>query len=254
MMSEFSTKEKSFLHPKLRDAKKITSSECYELGKFPIELIKCIGAHIVYSLHSGRTDLTGDDWGDIFAKVINGEHFASPIGIADVHKDKLAWSLKTVKSTNVFNTSTVRLISGRCSPDYSFGISNPHEDIQRTGQAVLAIWNERINIAYEEFNPVRINVLIRNDSLTEFRIFEENIERYRTTDFIWKENKNGNLEGFNKYSNEKFFTWQPHGSQFTIHTKVPEDAIKFKVQKPPITPMKEVLQLIRFDESWIEIL
>ncbi len=244
----------SFLHPKLKDAKKLACFENYELGKLPNEMIKQIGAHIVYQLHSGRTDLTGEDWGNIFAQVIGGEHFNKPVGIADVHKGKLAWSMKTVKSTNVFTTTSIRLISGRCSPDYSFDISNPHEDIQRTGQAVLAIWNTRVNIAREEFNPIRVNVLIRSYDLTEFQIFEEIVEQYRTTDFIWVENKNGNLEGYKKQTDEKFFTWQPHGAQFTIHTKVPEDAIKFKVRTPPIAPMNDVLKLLKFDDSWVEIL
>lgn len=244
----------SFLHPKLRDNRKFYNAAVYDVGMFPDKIIRLIGSQIVYLLHMGRTDLSGDDWGDIFASVIGGKHFASPVGIADVAVGKLAWSLKTVKNSNVFSATSVRLISGRCSPDYSFGISNPHEDIQRTGQAVLAVWNERINIAYEEFNPVRVNVLIRSEDMTEFRMFEEHIERYRTTDYVWKENKNGNLEGWHKETNEKCFTWQPHGSQFTIHTKVPDNAVKFKVRKPPIIPIEEVLQMLNFDDSWVQIL
>lgn len=39
--------------------------------------------------------------------------------------------MKTVKSTNPLNSQAVRLISGRCSPDYSYGIEDPHDDIQK---------------------------------------------------------------------------------------------------------------------------
>lgn len=241
-------------HPKLRDSKKLKTQELYELSQIPEDIIKKIGAHVVYMLHTGRTDMTGDDWGNIFADVIGGTHFNSPIGIADVAHGKMAWSMKTVKTSKPFSCKNVRLISGRCSPDYSFGITDPHEDIQRTGQAVLAVWNERISIAYEEYNPVRVNVLVRNNDLTEFNIFEEYIERYRTNDFIWKENKNGNLIGIKKSTNETYFTWQPHGSQFTIHAKVPDDAIKFKIRRPPIVPIEEALKSIHFDESWIQII
>jgi len=241
-------------HPRLRDSKKLTTEELYPLGEVPESIIKRIGAHVVFLLHSGRTDISGDDWGDIFAEAIGGTHFSSPVGIADVAQGKMAWSMKTVKAKTPFNSRSVRLISGRCSPDYSFGITDPHEDIQRTGQAVLAVWNERINIAYEEYNPVRVSVLVRGEDLTEFTLFEEYIERFNTHDYEWEENKNGNLIGVNKKTGETSFTWQPHGSQFTIHTKVPEDAIKFKVRKPPITPMDEVLKNIKFDESWVQII
>lgn len=241
-------------HPKLRDSKKLKTEELYELGQVPDSIIKKIGTHIVYLLHIGRTDLTGDDWGDIFADSIGGTHFASPIGIADVAYKNMAWSMKTVKNQHPFSCSSVRLISGRCSPDFSFGITNPHEDIQKTGRAVLAVWNERINIAYDEYNPVRVGILVRNNDLSEFCFFEEYIERYKTNDFMWEENKNGNLIGKNIHTGETFFTWQPHGSQFTIHTKVPSDAIKFTVKRPPIVPMEEALESINFDESWIQIL
>ena len=240
-------------HPKLRDSKKLKTDEIYELGQLPESLVKKIGAHIVYMVCTGRKDLTGNDWGDIFSDVVKGRHLSSPIGIADVVCGNMAWSLKTVKAPKPFASKSVRLISGRCSPDYSFDIDNPHEDIQRTGQAVLSIWNARIDIAYEEYNPVRVGVLVRNDALTEFCFFEEYIERYRTTDFEWKENRNGNLIGIRKETGEPQFTWQPHGAQFTIHAKVPEDAIKFKVRKPPIIPMEEALESIHFDESWVQI-
>ncbi|MCQ2294813.1 MAG: hypothetical protein MJZ67_04085 [Bacteroidales bacterium] len=241
-------------HPRLRDSKKALTNELYELGHFPEQMIKKIGAHIVYMLHIGRKDIIGDDWGDIFADVIGGKHFSSPLGVADVSYNGMAWSMKTVKNENPFSCKNLRLISGRCSPDFSFGITDPHSDIQRTGQAVLAVWNERINIAYEEYNPVRVNVLVRNSGLTEFCLFEEYIERYRTADFVWEENKNGNLIGKRKDTGDTFFTWQPHGSQFTIHTRVPEDAVKFTVKKPPIVSMDEALKNIHFDESWVQIL
>lgn len=153
-------------HPKLRDSKHLITNELYPIGDIPKEYIVKIGGHVVYPIHSGRADMTGDDWGDIFADAIGGKHLASPVGIADVELGNMAWSMKTVKSTNVFECESIRLISGRCSPDYSFGITDPHENIQRTGDAVLAVWNERINIARDHYNQVRESILIRNEELT----------------------------------------------------------------------------------------
>lgn len=239
--------------PRLRDSRNLIL-ELYPINKVPIELINKLGADIVYMLYTGRHDLTGNDWGDIFAKAVNGEHLSKPIGIVDVAKDKTAWSMKTVKATNPFNAKTVRLISGRCSPDYSYGIEDPHDDIQRTGEAVLSIWNSRVDIALNHYPRVRVCVLIRNNDMTSFSLYEEYLEHFNLSNYEWIENKNSNLEGINKHTGIKEFVWQPHGSQFTILSPVPEDAIKFKIKKPELLPQDEALASIGFDSSWIEII
>lgn len=239
--------------PRLRDSRNLIL-ELYPINKVPIELINKFGADIVYMLYTGRHDLTGNDWGDIFAKAVNGEHLSKPIGIVDVAKDKTAWSMKTVKATNPFNAKTVRLISGKCSPDYSYGIEDPHDDIQRTGEAVLSIWNSRVDIALNHYPRVRVCVLIRNNDMTSFSLYEEYLEHFNLSNYEWIENKNSNLEGINKHTGIKEFVWQPHGSQFTILSPVPEDAIKFKIKKPELLPQDEALASIGFDSSWIEII
>ena len=239
--------------PRLRDSRNLIL-ELYTINKVPIELINKFGADFVYMLYTGRHDLTGNDWGDIFAKAVNGTHFGSPIGIVDVAKDKTAWSMKTVKATNPFKTKTVRLISGRCSPDYSYGIEDPHDDIQRTGEAVLSIWNSRVDIALNHYPRVRVCVLIRNNDMTSFSLYEEYLEHFNLSNYEWIENKNSNLEGINTHYGNKDFVWQPHGSQVTILSPVPEDAIKFKIKKPELLPQDEALASIGFDSSWIEII
>ncbi len=208
----------------------------------------------MYLLAIERKDITGSDWGDAFATSIGGKHLDSPVGIADVVLGKMAWSVKTVTNSNPFKARNVRLISGRCSPDYSYGIGNPHEDIEKTGRAVLGIWNERVNIAHDNYNPVRTIVLLRSKNLLNFCLFEEDTNRFRTSDFVWEVNKNGNLIGKENETGKKKFTWQPHGSQFTIHTEVPRDAIKFTIKQPPIIPRDAILTSIKFDESWVEII
>lgn len=198
--------------------------------------------------------ISREDWGDAFADAIGGTHFDSPIGIADIGFNGMGYSMKTVKALNPLTCEKVRLISGRCSPDYSYGIADPHEDIQKTGRAVLEIWNERINIAREEFNPLRTSILIRSYDMLSYTLFEEDTDRYRVSDYIWEENSNGNLIGRHKVTNEVCFTWQPHGFQFTIHAKVPEDAIKFTIKKPPMMTKNDVLDNLNFDDSWVRIL
>ena len=85
-------------------------------------------------------------------------------------------------------------------------------------------------------------------------MFEEENHRFRTNDFAWTTNKGGNLLGKDMETDETKFTWQPHGSQFTIHTKVPANAVKFKIKKPEILSKEQYLESINFDKTWIEII
>ena len=241
-------------HPKLRDSNKLHKHELYPINEFTDEMIVNIGRHFTYLLCMGRNDISGTDWGDAFAEAVGGQHLDSPVGIVDVVKEKMAWSMKTVKKGNPFKAKNIRLISGRCSPDYSYGITDPHKDIQETGRAVLGIWNERINIAHDYYNPVRTTILLRSNDMLSYCLFEEENHRFRTNDYTWSTNKKGNLIGKNIETGEICFTWQPHGSQFTIHTKVPKNAIKFTIKQPPIIPKEETLTSIGFNENWINII
>ena len=240
--------------PRLRDTKRLVTNEPFALNQIPDDIIFKIGGHIVYLLYIGRKDIAGGDWGDALAGSIGGVHLDSPVGIADVVFSKMAWSAKTVKANSPFSAKRIRLISGRCSPDYSYGITDPHKDVQKTGEAVLNIWNERINIACDHYNPVRTSILVRSPDMLSYVLFEEESRRYRTSDYLWEANTNGNLIGKHAESGEICFTWQPHGSQFTIHTKVPGNAIKFKIKRPPVLNKSNVLKSINFDDNWIEIL
>lgn len=240
-------------HPRLRDGHNLMTNEPYPLNEFPDDLIIGIGGYLIQLLYIGRKDVSGSDWGDAFASCIKGTHLDSPVGIADVVLGKMAWSMKTVKNSNLDKVTVVRLISGRCSPDYSYGITDAHEDIQKTGEAVLGIWNERVNIAHDHFNPVRTSVLVRSENMLDYCIFEEDTCRYRTSNYTWEENRNGNLIGIHKDTGETCFTWQPHGSQFTIHSTIPADAVRFSIKKPPLLTHADILKTINFDPSWVKI-
>ena len=229
--------------------------EPYPINEIPETIVRHIGKEFIYMLCIGRKDLTGDDWGNVFARAVGGTHLQSPVGIADVVFDKMAWSMKTVKSSNPQRIDApIRLISGRCSPDYSYGITDPHEDIQKTGRAVLNIWNERVNIAYDYYNPVRTSILVRSYDMLSFSLFEEENHRYVVNRYRWEENKNGNLIGMDIETGMPRFTWQPHGSQFTIHTQIPKTALKFRIKQPPTLDIDATLAQINFSDDWIELL
>lgn len=239
--------------PRLRDGGRRITDELYSLNNIPDDLIVKLGGYFIYLIYTGHKDITGSNWGDAFSDAIGGIHLDSPVGIADVVRGRQAWSMKTVKNDNPANARRVRLISGRCSPDYSYGITDPHADIQRTGNAVLGIWNERVNIAQDHYSNVRTSILLRSQDLRSYCLFEEENHRYRTSDYIWSANANGNLIGQHRETRETCFTWQPHGSQFTIHTSVPVNAVKFTIRHPEALSKSAVLNAICFDESWVSI-
>lgn len=240
--------------PKLKDNRGKGPFELYPIGQIPDEIIYEAAKWMAYHFTIGKSDITGDDWADIFSKAVAGGHLAKPIGLADVIYEGMAWSAKTVKHTKPYEVNKVRVISGRCSPDYSYGINDPHEDIEKTGMAVLSIWNERINLAKEFYEPLRTNVLIRDFNSLQFCLFEFETERYNVRDYKWSKNKNGNLEGYHVETGEHTFTWQPHGSQFTIIHKVPHSAQKFQINRPPVLDFEETMERIGFDQSWVQIL
>src|SRR4051812_6115768 len=242
--------------PRLRDAGRRVGREPYPLNEIPDAVVLRVAEHLTYLLATGRGDVGGDDWGDAFAHAIGGDHLARPVGIADVVWSGMAWSTKTVKvtgSAGPHHATRVRLISGRNSPDYSMGITDPHVDIAATGRAVLSIWNERVSIAQDQYRPVRTIVLARSADLLSYAMFEEENHRFVTSDYAWSVNANGNLQGAHRESGAVRFTWQPHGSQFTIHTPVPSTARRFTLTRPPAMQMREVLDSIGYADAWVAL-
>jgi len=225
----------------------------YQLGEFPNDVIVGIGRLIVHRLAVGHADITGDDFAGIFANAISGEHRASPLGITDVTWNSCSWSAKTVHSDKPFTVPSLRLISGRNSPKYSYGIKDVFEDLEATGEAILNIWNERVNQSLNEYDDLRIVVLVRNMSRLEFTLFEYEATRYLPKDYAWVQNAKSNLEGIERATDEHRFTWQPHGSQFTVIKDVPPSAYRFRIKKHPgFLDPQLVLNLVHFDEKWIE--
>ena len=226
--------------------------EFYPLGSFPPDMIVALARQFVHRMAIGLLDVSGDDFGTIFASAVEGIHRESPLGVADVVRGKCAWSVKTIKSTIPKSLKTARLISGRCSPDYSLGISDPRANPTATGNAVLSIWNARVNEALDEFDDLRIIVLVRNFASKQFMLFEEEASRFTPNDYKWDFNKSGNLEGYDITSGDHRFTWQPHGAQFTIKRHIPAHARTFSIRNDvPIINMEQVLALTEFVDDWI---
>lgn len=240
--------------PRLRNVEKYHPP--FPLNKFPKNFAVNLGREIVYLLASrGNARLEGSDWEEIFARLVGAKWKPSNVGLDDIVLEQTAWGAKSVKNRNPSTVSKIRLISGRNSPVYSFGDKevsecNPNE----LGEKVLAIWNERVAGIRKHYKHVRTVVLIKSDDLLELAAFELETVIYSEDQFWWQWNERNNLEGFSKSSDQHIFTWQPHGSQFTIIENVPDERLAIKIRKPPILDRDAVLKSIKFDESWVQVI
>ncbi len=238
--------------PKLRTVEKYEAP--YPLNKFPVDFPLLLGKEIIFYLATRRTPrIEGSDWEEIFARIIDAKWKPSNVGLDDVVLQQTAWGAKTVKNPRPLDVKKVRLISGRNSPVYSYGDQKVTErDPDELGEKILEIWNERVSGVKKQFKHLRTVVLIKGENLREVSVFEFDTVRYETNKYWWQWNDRKNLEGYIK--DEHVFTWQPHGSQFTIIEDVPEKRLAIRVKKPPIVDSAKVLEGIKFDESWVEVL
>jgi len=240
--------------PLLRTAEKYKPP--YPLNKFPSGFPVNLGREVVYLLATrGIPRLEGEDWEEIFARVIDAEWKPSNVGLDDIVKEQTAWGAKTVKNAKPSSADTIRLISGRNSPVYSFGDSEVSEiDPNELGDKVLAIWNGRVSAVRNKFRHARSVVLIKSPDLLELAVFEFETIMYPSENYFWKWNERKNLEGLEKSSNQHIFTWQPHGSQFTIIENVPKDRLAIRIRKPPNLDRSSILKAMDFNESWVQVI
>lgn len=242
--------------PKLRTVNKVKPP--FELNKFPKTFIYNLGKELVYIMATKSTySLEGNEWEEIFANCIGAEWKPSNVGLDDVILDNCCWGAKNVIASpkNISNQTSVRLISGRNSPAYSYGEDEIlKQDPNIIGEMVLNIWNERVSAVRQIYKFVRTVVLVKGKNFDEFMVFEFDTVRYDNELYFFKWNMKKNLEGFLKSSDEHCFTWQPHGSQFTIVERVPVDRVVFKVRQPERLNKQEVLTALAFSNDWVTIL
>jgi hypothetical protein len=236
--------------PRLRTVEKYQPP--FPLNKFPANFRYKLGEDLVYHLATRSSRLEGQDWEEIFAHTVGAEWKPSNVGLDDVTLGQCAWGAKTVKHADPANAKVVRLISGRNSPKFSYEVSDvtkvpPNE----LGAMVLEIWNERVSGVKQKFKHLRTVVLIKSDDLLRVSVFEFETVRFEPEKYSWAWNKNKNLIGIDPLGQKKF-TWQPHGSQFTINENVPCERLAIRIRKPGSLDRKEVLKALKYDTSWIE--
>jgi hypothetical protein len=201
-------------------------------------------------------DFTGTEWERAFASAIGADWIPSNVGLDDIQKQNTCWGAKTVKCSNPATAHSVRLISGRNSIDYSFGQSDSRAiDPSMVGKLVLEIWNERVNGVVARFAHARTVVLMKGEGLSEVALFEVPLERFDSSLFEWSWNKNSNLVG-KAVDGSHRFTWQPHGSQFTIIEHVPETRYVIQLCPPEEFQGKsesDLLKAVGFRDTWLSV-
>lgn len=244
---------KKELQPKLRSVERHKS--LYPLNRIPDEIGFKIGKELIYLLATRENpDIAGNDWEQIFARCLGVEWKNSNVGLEDVTMGQTAWSAKTVKLANPFNAKHIRLISGRNSLDYSYDVKNVHErNPAEIGGMVLGIWNKRYEKVGDQFRDLRTIILIREEGLRSVAVFEIKSLPFDPQRYYWEWNQNNNLDGYEVGTDKHRFVWQPHGSQFTVKVEVPDERLKIRVRKPPMIGVDQVMNSIKFDSSWIEL-
>lgn len=240
--------------PRLRTVNKAVAP--FDLNKFPSKFIDTLAKEIVYmQATKSSMSLEGNEWEQIFAECVVAEWKPSNVGLDDVVLDNCCWGAKTVFGvTNIEKQQTVRLISGRNSPTYSYGVDSiTSEDPNEIGKLVLDIWNERVSAVRQIYKFVRTVVLVKSKDYKDFLVFEFDTIRYDPELYYFKWNPRMNLEGYEKSTGKHKFTWQPSGSQFTIIEDIPEKRLHISIRKPEKVDKETILKAVNFDDSWYQI-
>lgn len=237
--------------PRLRTVNKVKPP--YQLNHFPSDFGQRLGKEIVYLLATkSAPSLEGPEWEQIFANCIGATWKPSNVGLDDIVLGVCAWGAKTVKAANPHSIRLIRLISGRNSPAYSFEQMELDRDPQDIGADVLRIWNARVESLRDKFSHLRTVVLIKSNDLTKLAVFETETVLYPVDRFTWSKNARGNLEA-RDIAGVHRFTWQPHGSQFTIIEAVPQECLLIEVKSPQKLDKESVLKALKFDKSWVKV-
>ncbi len=237
--------------PRLKSKPDADHTWPYDCDDIPDELIYEFSEKLLHMYYIGKNDITGSEWDTIFAKSIGGKQMKSPVGHADVIKDNCAWSVKTVKCLKPHTADSIRIISGRNSPQFSYG-NIDSTDNQAMGNMVLGIWNARVKEAKQKYpNGLHTSIMVRNMDKMQFTYFELESLEYLSHKYIWKQNNRNNLEGYDQDGNH-IFTWQPHGGQFTIIYKIPKSAKKFSMKKIKQIRLEDLIK-DKIELSWIKM-
>lgn len=160
----------------------------------------------------------------------------------------LIWSPHPYRVGHVCLTGSLDIFGNTSSVD-----NVQTDEPEMLGKMVLQKWNFRIASLKEKFASLRTIICVKGDDFSKISLMEIETKPFDPADYTWDWNSKNNLEGYEKTSGKHRFTWQPHGSQFTHIPDLPSKRLKLRVMKPPMVSREYVLDEIKFDPAWIEI-
>ena len=188
--------------------------------------------------------------------------------VPEAHNDESAWSLAghvTTLTTILATENGTRVVVDPTNTPFGKTNANPFTVNLDQGEVYYLVSKEGEQLAgthieVQDGKKIAIFTCLATTRLpngvsARDALFEQSMPvEYWGTQFIVTRSlrKNGNLIGINKETGEQCFTWQPHGSQFTIHARIPQNAVKFKIKQPPKLDVEETLRQINFSDEWIE--
>ena len=136
--------------------------------------------------------------------------------------------------------------------DYDKAVGECAADPNSLGAMILEAWNKSLTIVCG-FDEERFSVLFAGMDSPCAVFFEVPIVSFEPSEYVWEWNEDGGLDGYEKETDVQRFTWQPHGSQFTVISRVPDNRLKLRIKQPPLLDRDAVLTQLKFDPSWVEI-
>lgn len=218
-------------------------------SSFSKEYIHTLAQELSIRKSLGFSDIDGKEWEKIHAECLGVEWVSKNMPVVDVPDGLVAWSAKTVKGK--IDAQIVKLISARISPIFEHkkaidGTFNPTE----LGELLISSWNERIDNALAKYSSLRLVVLIRNNKLDEFTVFQKDLTKYDPMEYSWRWNDRTNLYGY--LGSEPKFIWQPHGAQLSINESV-EKPTTITLNYVRKVPKKSLVGFIGFNESSYDV-
>ena len=230
----------------------------HPLNQLSRSTVNDLGRELAVFKLRGAPDLTGASFQTAWANALSGKSCAGSEGLDDVSLNGTGWSCKTVHIKNPLTSrAKVRLVVGRCSPEYSAGSTAGTALPEVTGEIVLSIFNARIANAISKYGDMRLVWCRRNFESMEFVVVEERLAEVVVGDYIWSKAKTGTLQGVHRGSGFKEWVWQPHGGQLSRLRPVPSGAARFRVNigvPVPLVPRDEILRRAGWDPSWVDLL
>ena len=191
----------------------------------------------------GRLEIDNEEWARMLERATRAE--SSDRAIQRRARCFRVWHTFEIHHVSLTNTLHLPM-------DFDKAVSECAADPSKLGAMILGAWNKSLSIICG-FDEERFSVLFAGMDSPCAVFFEVPIIPFEFSEYDWDWNEDDGLDGYVKGTGVQRFTWQPHGSQFTITTAIPDNRLKLRIRQPPRLDREEVLTQLKFDPSWVEI-